>query len=646
MTALPAGRLGVVVGAVLLAASPAAAGPPLPMQTHTFKTVGGLKVQVDVYRADDAAVRPVVVWIHGGALIMGNRRSVPQNLLDLCRDEGYALVSIDYRLAPEVKLPDVVADVADALRWVRGDGARACQLDPDRIVVTGGSAGGYLTLMTGVVARPRPAALVAYWGYGDVDGAWYTRPSEFYRRQVPLIDRDAAYKGVGGPPITGSENGVDFKARGRFYHYQRQNGLWTKEVTGFDPAEDKAKLDPYCPVRNVTPEYPPTLLVHGTEDTDVPYQLSADMARELARHKVPHGLVTVAGAGHGLSGGDEARVAAAHARALAFIRTHLTAKKRGGRGTVTPDGGRAAVAKGLGFLRADAAKWRTDRECATCHHGTMTVWALSEAKARGYDVPADGLADAARWTKDRLDRIDLPRDTRPGWSMVNTPALYLSVMAAALPKQDAVTADELRRIATHLLRHQEADGSWAWSSAPARNRPPPVFESDEVATLLALAALGPRVPADPNEKSDVRDARTRAAAWLAKTTPSETTQALALRVLVQALAREPADAVRPGVDGLLARQNADGGWGQLRGAGSDGYATGQVLYVLNVAGVGGERAEVRRAVAFLVTTQRADGSWPMTRRGHPGVTPSDNVVPITYFGSAWATIGLVRSVPR
>ena len=51
-------------------------------------------------------------------------------------------------------------------------------------------------------------------------------------------------------------------------------------MTGFDPATEKAKLDPYCPVRNVTTDYPPTMLVHGTEDTDVPYELSADMAKE------------------------------------------------------------------------------------------------------------------------------------------------------------------------------------------------------------------------------------------------------------------------------------------------------------------------------------------------------------------------------
>jgi hypothetical protein len=276
----------------------------------------------------------------------------------------------------------------------------------------------------------------------------------------------------------------------------------------------------------------------------------------------------------------------------------------------------------------------------------MTVFALSEARSQGYEVAMETLADMTNWTKDRLlERIDLPRDTRPGWSMVNTPALYLSLMAISIPKQDSVTADELRRIAAHLLRHQEKDGSWAWSSAPPKNRPPPVFESDEVATLLAYVALGPQVRAEPKEKSDVRDAREKAAAWLAKAKPTDTTQALALRLLVPAVAGKPAKDMQPEIDQLLGRQNKDGGWGQLQGAASDAYATGQVLYVLSLAGMNKDRHEVRRGVTFLVSTQKDDGSWPMTARSHPSAEPSKNPVPITYFGSAWATLGLLRSVP-
>lgn len=307
----------------------------------------------------------------------------------------------------------------------------------------------------------------------------------------------------------------------------------------------------------------------------------------------------------------------------------------------------AAITRGLEFLQADAVKWRNDKECSTCHHGTMTVWALSEAKSRGYEIGAESFAENLSWTKDRLlAKIDEPRDSRPGWSMVNSSALNLAVMAWCVPEQDALSADELRRIGGHLLRHQEADGSWAWSSAPARNRPPPFFESDEVATLLGYAALFSQLPADPGETSEVRLARDRAAAWLAATVPTETTQSAVYRLLVTVQADESTEKRQQEIDGLLARANQDGGWGQLPDAASDAYATGQVLYVLSLAGVPNDHESVLRGVRFLVETQNDDGSWPMTRRGHPGVTPSDFKIPIIYFGSVWGTMGLLRSIPK
>lgn len=275
----------------------------------------------------------------------------------------------------------------------------------------------------------------------------------------------------------------------------------------------------------------------------------------------------------------------------------------------------------------------------------MTVWALSEAKSLGYDIDAQALAENVKWTKSRLlERIDLPRDTRPGWSMVNTPAMYLSIMALSIPKQDAVSADELKRIAGHLVRHQETDGSWSWASAPPKNRPPPVFESDEVATLMALMALE-RAPVDAAAKAGVQKARELATQWLAKATPNDTTQAAALRLLAKVQEAERTS-IQSGIEKLLARQNSDGGWSQVKDAPSDAYATGQALYMLSLAGVERSRPEVQRGVAFLVATQKEDGSWPMIGRAHPGATPSNNLVPITYFGSAWATLGLLRSVAK
>ncbi len=309
---------------LVLSRSSAAQDAAFAKSTFVFKEADSTKIHADVYRSNEKIKRPVLVWIHGGALIMGSRTGVPKNLLDLCRTENYILVSIDYRLAPEVKLPAIIDDVKDAMKWVRDKGPEIFRADPDKIVVAGGSAGGYLTLMTGIAVQPPPKALVAYWGYGDVDGDWYTKPSEFYRKSVPLVSKEEAYAAVGKEVLTGTDGKTpEQKARGKFYLHLRQNGLWTKVVTGFDPETEKTKLDPYCPVRNVSAKFPPTILVHGTEDTDVPYELSAAMAKELARHKVTHELVTVPGAGHGLSNGDKQLVQKAHQKALDFIRAQL-----------------------------------------------------------------------------------------------------------------------------------------------------------------------------------------------------------------------------------------------------------------------------------------------------------------------------------
>ena len=74
--------------------------------------------------------------------------------------------------------------------------------------------------------------------------------------------------------------------RSRFYLYCRQNGLWPKEVAGHDPDTEPKAFDPFCPIRNVYGQVSADLLIHGTNDTDVPHEQSVQMDRELARHGV------------------------------------------------------------------------------------------------------------------------------------------------------------------------------------------------------------------------------------------------------------------------------------------------------------------------------------------------------------------------
>jgi hypothetical protein len=146
-----------------------------------------------------------------------------------------------------------------------------------------------------------------------------------------------------------------------------------------------------------------------------------------------------------------------------------------------------AIAKGLGFLQKDAVEWKATKKCANCHHGTMTLWAFTEAKRQGYPVDATFVADTAEWIRERLVGIDKPRDPRPGWNMVNTVALYLAVMSQNQPGVETLSGEDLKQIAGHIGRHVEDDGALltpATMTPPLPgNGPPPIFESREVLTL-------------------------------------------------------------------------------------------------------------------------------------------------------------------
>jgi acetyl esterase/lipase len=312
--------MNAALGAAPLALSYSSLAHVTPT-THIYKSVGGLDIRADVHRRPGSSIQPVAVWIHGGALINGHRASVPERLLGPLLAAGCTIVSIDYRLAPETKLPAIIEDIEGAFAWVAAKGPELFHADPKRIAVFGGSAGGYLSLTAGYRAKPRPNAVLAFWGYGDLIGDWYSTPSPHERHHRTKMTREEAYRQVSGLPVSDSR---DRKGDGgAFYQYCRQHGEWPKAVSTWDPRSDAAKFVPYMPVRNVTMNYPPTMLIHGTADTDVPYEQSVMMAAEFKKHGVEHELISIPGGEHGLGGGDPKLIDAAYASALEFLKAKL-----------------------------------------------------------------------------------------------------------------------------------------------------------------------------------------------------------------------------------------------------------------------------------------------------------------------------------
>jgi acetyl esterase/lipase len=298
-------RQFALAGLAAIARAEDAAGPA----TLVYKQADGAAIQADVYTAAGPR-RPVAIWIHGGALMIGTRRMSPKTrILRLLREAGFTVISIDYRLAPETKLEGIIADLRDAFSWVEKHSSELA-VDTNRMVVSGGSAGGYLTLMSGFAVTPAPKALASFWGYGDIVGDWYSKPDAFYRKQ-PLVTREEAVASIGT------------KNRGRFYLYCRQQGLWPKEVSGHDPAGEPRWFDAYCPIRNVTPHFPPTMLIHGTADTDVPYEQSKMMAERFREVGVEHQFVTVPNGGHGIGNIPDEEQERIHRDAVDFLKKHV-----------------------------------------------------------------------------------------------------------------------------------------------------------------------------------------------------------------------------------------------------------------------------------------------------------------------------------
>lgn len=190
----------------------------------------GATLKLDVYRPRAPGLRrPAIVQVHGGAWFIGFKEYQGIPLLTHLAQQGWVGFNVDYRLSPRVKWPTHLVDVKRAIAWVR-EHADEYGVDPNFIVVTGGSAGGHLAAMVGLTA-------------GDAE---YQPGFEAADASVRAV---VVFYGV-----------LDLKNR----HYR---GLLERIVMKQKYAADPEAFARASPIDRVHAGAPPFLVVHGSRDT-------------------------------------------------------------------------------------------------------------------------------------------------------------------------------------------------------------------------------------------------------------------------------------------------------------------------------------------------------------------------------------------
>lgn len=255
-------------------------------ETLIYKQTDTYLLEADFYKLEQQS-SPLIIYIHGGGLIWGQKEELSKEVATFYNNNGYHVLSINYRLAPETKLEYILEDIKDSLHWVMAND-KELDIDKHKVAVVGSSAGGFLALCTGTFSI-KPKAIISFYGYGDISQKWCLTSNKHYLKK-DLVPKNIAISLIQPGPI------VSATATERFllYLYARQTGEWINILTN----TNQQQLKNLSPIYSVTKDYPPTLLLHGTNDKDVPYEQSVFMRAALTNHDVPTKLITVANGEH------------------------------------------------------------------------------------------------------------------------------------------------------------------------------------------------------------------------------------------------------------------------------------------------------------------------------------------------------------
>jgi acetyl esterase/lipase len=292
---LPIERRARMVGRWWRGRLPTAPQPRL-RQDVVFATVPGTgrNLLCDVWQppADVPASGLAVVYLHGSAWYILDKDVGTRPLFRHLAAQGHVVVDVAYRLFPETDIPGMVADAKRAVAWLTNHAADL-QIQPDRIVLAGGSAGGHLALLAAYThddptltpaelagSDPSVCAVVSLYGQADLAAVYdHTSQQKTCRPDDPRPDWDAP------PPPWMLRLFGPGAGRLGLQHMMAAGRLdW---LVGGTPSQVPDRYAQLSPVHHVHPGCPPTLLLHGQHDEMAPVAAARRLHRRLEQRGVP-----------------------------------------------------------------------------------------------------------------------------------------------------------------------------------------------------------------------------------------------------------------------------------------------------------------------------------------------------------------------
>jgi acetyl esterase/lipase len=258
-----------------------------------YAKAGDISLKLDVLKPKTASdkPRPCIVWIHGGGWQGGDKASGRGRLSRYVAGGDYVGVSVGYRLTDKGSWPAQIHDCKAAIRWIRAS-AEKLGIDPEKIGVWGSSAGGHLVSHLGSSGDVK-----------EVEGDLGT---------TGISSRVACVVDFCGPS--------DFTAFAADSPRVNQPGQPVYKLLGGPLKEKTDEAKQASPITFVTPDDPPFLIVHGTDDRTVPIDQAERLHAAQKKAGVDTTYVKIEGGGHGIGGAE------VEARVKAFFDKHLLGK--------------------------------------------------------------------------------------------------------------------------------------------------------------------------------------------------------------------------------------------------------------------------------------------------------------------------------